>query len=213
MSAPAAAEQFADLDAQRDAAHLGMWLFLASEVLLFAGLFALYAAYRAEYPEGFRAGVAHAEVMLGSANTAVLLTSSYAVASGLHALRQGRRGRAAALVALAVALGLVFLTVKGVEYARHFDEGIYPGGRGRFFEAHREPGLAPFFTLYFIATGLHAVHVFVGASALSWLGLRVALGRVAPPREHPLALGAMYWHLVDLVWVFLWPMFYLMGRG
>jgi cytochrome c oxidase subunit 3 len=213
MTEPRVAEPYDSLERQAHAAHLGMWVFLASELLLFAGFFALYAGYRATYPLGFAIGVEHNTRLLGTINTLVLLTSSYAVASAVHALRGGRVVRAVTLLFATVALGIVFLAIKFTEYAKHFQEGIYPGGRGAFFAQHGESGLREFWTLYFATTGLHAIHVTVGLFVLVWMAWRVARGHVSATHDHPLALAAMYWHLVDVVWIFVWPIFYLTGRG
>jgi cytochrome c oxidase subunit 3 len=201
--------EFEDAGKRAHAASLGMWVFVASELLFFAGFFALYAAYRVEHPAGFGVGVETNTLAYGSINTAVLLVSSYTVALGVHELRRGRRGRAAALTALTVVLGGCFLAIKTAEYVHHFSEGIYPGGVGRFFESHPDAGTTIFYTLYFAMTGLHAIHVTVGMGILTWLAVRVRQGTVTPAMPHPLALGAVYWHLVDLVWIFLWPLFYL----
>jgi cytochrome c oxidase subunit 3 len=213
MAEPQVAEPYDSLERQSHAAHLGMWVFLASEVLLFAGFFALYAGYRAHYAFGFATGVEHNTRMLGTINTLVLLTSSYAVASAVHALRRERVVTSVALLVATVFMGAVFLVIKFTEYAEHFHEGIYPGGRGHFFAEHLEPGLREFWTLYYATTGLHAIHVTVGMGVLAWTAWRVARGRVNPVHEHPLALAAMYWHLVDVIWIFVWPLFYLTGRG
>jgi cytochrome c oxidase subunit 3 len=207
------AAHFATVEQQEHAAHLGMWIFLASEVLLFAGLFALYASYRLAYGAGFIDGVAHNTRVLGSVNTAVLLASSFAVAQAVHALRTGRARLAVALVGVTLAAGVAFLAIKFTEYALHFHEGIWPGGQGRFFHAHTTAGLAEFWTLYFVMTGLHAIHVTVGMAVLAVLAWQVASGRVSAAKPWPLAVGATYWHLVDVIWIFLWPIFYLAGRG
>jgi cytochrome c oxidase subunit 3 len=207
--ATAHAEHFENLDRQAHAARLGMWIFLGSEVLFFAGLFALYAAYRAEHPRGFGLGVAHNTLALGSINTAVLLTSSYTVALAVHALRGGRRNACSAFLGLTLLLGLGFLAVKGAEYMQHFREGIYPGGVGRFFVDHDDPGTKMFFTLYYCMTGLHAIHVIAGMSAVAFMLAQVLRGRVVPAAPHPLVVTAVYWHLVDVIWIFLWPLFYL----
>jgi cytochrome c oxidase subunit 3 len=204
-----AAEHFQDMDQQAHAARLGMWVFLGSEVLFFSGLFALYTAYRVEHPRGFGEGVAHNTVILGSVNTAVLLVSSYTVAMAVHSLRSDRRRACAVLMAITIFLGLVFLGIKSFEYARHFADGVFPGGAGSFFLASGDAGTKMFFTLYFCMTGLHALHVFAGLCALTFLLRKVLTREVGPVYVHPVAIGAVYWHLVDLVWVFLWPLFYL----
>jgi len=199
---------FEDLAQQRRAAHLGMWTFLASESLLFAGVFGLYAAYRSHYREAFDFGVHHNTKILGSINTLVLLTSSFAIASAVHAVRRAQARKSVLLIAFTIAMGFAFLGIKAIEYARHIHEGIVPG---HVPSAMQMPGLTPFFTLYYVATGLHALHVTAGMVVLGWIAVRVARGTALPPHEHVVTLGAMYWHLVDVVWIFLWPLFYLAG--
>jgi cytochrome c oxidase subunit 3 len=206
-------EHFEDMEKQAHAARFGMWVFLGSELLFFAGLFALYTTYRVEHPTAFGVGVEHNTLVLGSINTAVLLLSSYTVASGLHALRVGKRGASLALVGATIALGAAFLVIKTTEYSKHFDEGIYPGGVGRFFAEHREPGMPMFWTLYYTMTGLHALHVTVGMVILAFMFHKVRLHQITAATSHPLELGAIYWHLVDLIWIFLWPLFYLIPGG
>jgi cytochrome c oxidase subunit III len=203
------AEHFEDLERQAHAARFGMWIFLGTEVLFFSGLFALYVAYRIEHPHGFGVGVEHNTWVWGSVNTAVLLVSSYTVALAVHELRRGQQRASALLVGATVALGLCFLAVKTGEYFVHFREGIYPGGVGSFYREHSEPGTKMFFTLYFCMTGLHAVHVFIGTGVLSFLLAKILRGTLGPWAPHPLAIGAIYWHLVDVIWIFLWPLFYL----
>jgi cytochrome c oxidase subunit III len=204
------AEHFEDLTKQAHAARLGMWVFLGSEVLFFSGLFGLYASYRAEHPHGFGVAVLHNTLALGSTNTGVLLVSSYTVALAVHALRKGRHRAAASLVGITVVLGACFLAIKTVEYLAHFKEGIYPGGVGSFYAAHPDAGTKMFFTLYYCMTGLHALHVFAGMLVLLVLLWKIARLRIGAWAPHPLAIGAVYWHLVDVIWIFLWPLFYLL---
>lgn len=202
-------EHFETLGQQAHAARLGMWVFLASEALLFAALFALFASYRVHHPDAFREAVHENTKVLGSINTGVLLTSSTLVAGGVHALRAGRSRLAGGLVAGTMALGFVFLIIKFTEYGEHFREGIYPGSYGRYFTVHATRGLAEFWTLYYTMTGLHAVHVTVGLCVLGAMLLGLRRGSVAQATAHRLEIGAIYWHLVDVVWIFLWPLFYL----
>jgi cytochrome c oxidase subunit 3 len=211
MYAPRLGVQFEDLPRQQHAARLGTWIFLSSELLLFAGLFTLYFAYRAHYPGAFAAGVHHNAQLLGTLNTCILLLGSLGAALAVHELRRDRRRPAVALLAATVAAAIVFLVVKGHEYDLHFAEGIFPGGAGDFFREHREPGLPVFFTLYFAMTGLHAIHVAIGAALLGWMAVWTARERVGAAGAHRVELCALYWHFVDVVWVFLWPMFYLLG--
>jgi len=212
MSEPHRAEHFASLEHQATAAEVGMWVFLSSETLLFAGLFGLYAAYRTANAAAFRFGMEHMAHALGATNTFVLLTSSFSAAVALAALRAGRERLAVSLVAVTVALGLVFLVIKGVEYTDHVERGMYPGSSSGFLVQHPLRGLTIFVVLYFLMTGLHALHVTAGVAVLSVLALRVVRGSITREVHHPLELGVLYWHLVDMVWVFLWPMFYF-ARG
>ncbi|WP_437668712.1 cytochrome c oxidase subunit 3 family protein [Sorangium sp. So ce131] len=203
------AMQFEDLEKQTHAAHFGMWIFLASEVLLFAGLFGLYAAYRAMFGAEFSAGIAHNSAPIGTANTAILLTSSLLVALSVYAVRLDNPARAGRLLVGAIALGLAFLTLKGVEYAAHFREGIFPGAAYRFAELPTD-GAKMFFTTYYLTTGLHAVHVTAGLVVLGWLAWGCFRRRYGAGNETHVELGGLYWHLVDVIWIFLWPMLYLM---
>lgn len=214
MSAPrpaaTARDWFEDAERQAYASSIGMWLFLGSELLLFGGLFGLYAAYRVIYPVDFHHAAGHNEVAIGSANTFVLITSSFTVAWAVHALRAGARRMAVLAVGVTVLFGLIFLGLKAIEYTHHFREGIYPGA-GYALASLPGPGARHFFTLYFFMTGLHAMHVIGGLTALVLIGWATHRGRVNP--DHPTALenAALYWHLVDVVWIFLWPLLYLVG--
>lgn len=207
MPRPVLEEHFEDLPKQEHASHLGLWIFLASELLFFAALFTLFAGYRLAHAETFDRAVRHNAVALGTTNTAILLGGSTLVAVGVALFRRGRHRAGAALFAVTATLGLVFLGVKGAEYTLHFHEGIFPGGAGTFFGEHREPGYPIFFTLYFGMTGLHALHVIVGIGLLAWIALRARA-----VTAHRAELVGLYWHFVDLIWIFLWPMFYLLGR-
>jgi cytochrome c oxidase subunit 3 len=201
--------QYEDLSKQAHAARLGMWAFLASEVLFFGALFTLYASYRAEYPDAFAEGTRHTDLLLGSANTVILITASFLVALAVAAVRVARNRYAAGLLLGAAALGLLFEVLKGLEYAHHFREGIFPGVYYQY-AAFADAGAKVFFTLYYLMTGLHALHVLVGIALLLYLARSTARGRYAPEWHTPLELGGLYWHLVDVVWIFLWPAFYLM---
>jgi cytochrome c oxidase subunit 3 len=205
------APQFEDLTRQRDAARLGMWAFLGSEALLFAGLFGLYATYRALYPEAFGDAVMHNDATIGTINTFILLTSSFTVALAVHEVRVARPRRAAFLLLATIVFAVAFFVFKMTEYADHFRRGIYPGSNYRYAEL---PGYGAqvFFTLYFVSTGLHALHVTAGAAVLTWLMFGTFRGEFSPLYHTPLELGALYWHLVDVIWIFLWPCLYLMHR-
>jgi cytochrome c oxidase subunit 3 len=205
------AVQFEDLTKQAHAARFGMWVFLGSELLLFAGLFALYTAYRAQHPAEFAEAVHHNNLLIGTTNTVVLIVSSFTVAWSIHALRGGRRRVVIAALAATLALGVLFLVFKGIEYGEHFAEGVYPG---HYYASAELPGHGAqlFFTLYFFMTGLHALHMLGGLGVMSWLTSRVVRRRTTQASHIELELGALYWHLVDSIWIFLWPLFYLTTR-
>lgn len=197
---------FESPEVEAHAARLGMWTFLASELLLFAGLFTLYSASRAHDPAGFHAGIVHSARIIGSTNTAILLTSSLTMALAVHELRESRRSACVRLVLATAGLGVIFLCLKGLEYALHLTHGIAPGG-GR--PSAYEGASTLFWSLYFVMTGIHAIHVLVGVGLLMWSAQRVRRGRIQPESSHRLHVVAMYWHLVDVIWIFLWPLFYL----
>lgn len=204
------AEHFESFAQQDHAAHLGMWLFLTSEVLLFGALFGIYTATRAEYGKAFLEAAHHNNVVLGTANTFVLITSSFFAAWAVHAVRLGRRRTMLASLAITVVLGVAFLVFKSLEYADHFAHGIYPGAHYAFSELPSD-GANLFFTLYYVMTGLHALHVIGGLSALSVVFIIAYRGGYTAERHTPLELTVLYWHLVDVIWIFLWPLMYLVG--
>jgi cytochrome c oxidase subunit III len=200
---------FGSLEQQQHAAHFGMWLFLTSEVLLFGALFALYTAYRIEYAEAFRSAARHNQLWLGTTNTVVLITSSLLAAWAVHALKAGRTRLSELCLLGTIALGGVFLSLKLSEYADHFRHGILPGVYYRSPEL-AERGANSFFTLYYFMTGLHGLHVLGGMSALSIMLVQVRRRRYGPARATAVELSVLYWHLVDVIWIFLWPLFYLL---
>jgi cytochrome c oxidase subunit III len=201
-------EHFADMDGQTHAARLGMWAFLASEILFFSGLFTIYTAERARFGHAFAEATRHADLLLGSANTVILLTSSLLVALAVFAIRQDRSRHASRLLLATAALGVLFLVLKGIEYAHHISEGILPGNYYRYDELPG-PGAAMFFGLYYLMTGLHALHVLGGIVLMTWIARRTRNGDFGPAWHTPLELAGLYWHFVDIVWLFLWPLFYL----
>lgn len=208
MKRPELAPQFEDFDKQAHAARLGMWAFLGSEVLLFAGFFALYAAYRTMYGADFVAAIRHNTLLYGSVNTVVLITSSLTVALSLHAMRRGRYRTVLWLLCATLLLGATFLGIKAFEYADHFAKGILPGA---YYSSEELPtfGAQIFFTLYYLMTVTHGLHVIAGMGALAWC-LFMTLRRTWSPDYHVgLELSGIYWHLVDVIWIFLWPLLYL----
>jgi cytochrome c oxidase subunit 3 len=185
-----------------------MWLFLATEVLLFTALFAAYAVYRFLFGADFAEASRHIETWIGVVNTVVLVTSSFTVALGLDRATRGDGRGTALFFALSVLLALTFLGFKAVEYTHHFQEGQLPGRFYTFGEV-RGPGASLFFTLYFLITGLHGVHVVIGMTVLIVVGVRAYRGAYDAAYHTPVELGALYWHLVDLIWIFVFPLIYL----
>jgi len=194
--------------ARDNALHLGVWVFLGSETLLFAALFALYAGYRAGYGADFHTAAHHNEMWIGSLNTLVLIVSSFFVAWAVHLVRTGRPRPAVWSLAATILLGLTFLGLKTLEYTHHFAEGIKPGA-AYANEALPGPGPRMFFTLYYAMTGLHALHVIAGLIVVACMLIGVRRLRINAARPTLLEIGGLYWHLVDIVWIFLWPLLYL----
>lgn len=207
---PKLQHHFEDIPKQAHAAKLGMWLFLGSEVLFFSGLFTLYAAYRAQHPEIFRLGVAHNNLVLGTVNTFILVTGSLLVSIAVWALRRDRRLLATLLTLVTALFGVAYLAIKGFEWGQHIMEGIFPGGRGSFFVANPEPAWAIFYTLYYGLTGFHVIHVSVGVAVLAWTAWWMHREQVGAAGAYKLLIVSLYWHLVDIFWLYLWLIFYLL---
>lgn len=202
------AHHFPDLRTQESAARLGMWLFLATEVLLFAALFTSYSVYRYVFKETFYEASRLMDTSLGAANTLVLLTSSLTAALAVHYARLGQARRSAALLAATLAFAASFMAIKAFEYGHHFHEGQLPG-RYYAYPEMQLPGASMFFTLYFLMTGVHALHVLIGMGVLTVLMVRSLRGAYSTAYSTPVELGVLYWHLVDLIWIFLFPLLYL----
>jgi cytochrome c oxidase subunit 3 len=186
-----------------------MWVFLASEILLFSALFTLYSYYRLAYSQDFAEGIRGNNRILGSLNTVVLITSSLAAALGAHAIQKRHLKSGFAGIGLTVLLAAAFMVIKLTEYGQHFREGAFAGGVGRHI-AEGGVGAAAFYNMYYLLTGTHAVHVIIGASVLIGLSIRFWRGTLKHPAT-AFELGVLYWHLVDIIWIFLWPLFYLTG--
>lgn len=217
MSVPAEARQFIEsrkadhfetLENQEHAGRLGMWLFIATEILFFATLFALYFAYRALYREAFAAASTHSDLTIGTINTVVLITSSLTMAMAIHSAKGNAQSRIVRYLGITLLLGLAFAGLKATEYWRHIEEGIGPGNLYTFV-GETGPGVRIYFALYYVMTGLHAVHVLIGLTLITALIVRARRGYYHASSSLGLELVGVYWHLVDLIWIFLWPMFYL----
>jgi cytochrome c oxidase subunit 3 len=206
---PHLADHFDSIEKQEYAARLGMWLFLGTEVLLFAGLFLGYTVYRHFYHETFHHCSRALNITLGTTNTLVLISSSLTVALALWAVKVGKKNLAIALLVVTILCAFGFLGIKYVEYAHKFEVGELPGKWFHAEELMKYPAANMYFTIYFLTTGLHAFHVIVGMSVLAWVLKGIVKGRYTPDYYVPVELGALYWHLVDLVWIFLFPLLYL----
>ena len=211
MKAYPARFPFDDRVVQADAARLGLWLFLATELLFFGPLFMGYFYGRVHFYDGFAEASRHTEVVIGTANTAVLLTSSFAMALAADARKTSGR-LAARLLMVTAALGVLFLALKGFEYYKEWQEHLVPGIDFVFAEPHQH-GAELFFYLYFAMTAVHAVHLTVGITIVAAMAVLLVRGheRVADPER--LEITALYWHFVDIVWIFLYPLLYLVGRA
>src|SRR6476661_1574886 len=190
------AAQFVDTRQQTEAAEFGIWIFLSTEILFFGGLFLLYSAYRYNFPIGFSAAARRTDIVIGTSNTAILLTSSFAVAWAVAAVAEGQRRLGTLLLGAAVLLGVAFLGLKGLEYSKEFRAHLVPG----IDFASPDPHAAAselFFIFYFIATSLHAVHVIIGIIALAIMAWRVERGDLTARYHNPLMVTGLYWHFVD----------------
>ena len=218
MSSVASALQhhFTDFKQQKESVVLGMWSFLVQEVMFFGGLFGTYAVYRAQYAVGFATASAELNVRLGGLNTIVLICSSLTMAMAVHAASKGDRAAIAVWILLTIIFGSVFLGVKVVEYKEKWDHGLIPGiqDHGLKFDHENHPrpiGFALYFALYFAMTGLHAIHMIIGIPILASLAINGLRGKYGPQYYTPVEMTGLYWHFVDIVWIFLFPLLYLIG--
>jgi cytochrome c oxidase subunit III len=208
------------MEQQRESSTLGMWLFLVTEIMFFGGLFCAYLVYRNMYPKAWELGSTHMEFWYGTINTVILLCSSLTVALGVRASQLGRNKMTAILLLVTVLMGFGFLCIKAVEYHNHYLEGTVPGqwwhpeetrdSEGVLHPVTRE--LQLFFYIYFVMTGLHALHVTIGLVLLSVIAYFAWKGRYTPKYHNPVAISGLYWHFVDLVWIFLYPLLYLIAN-
>ena len=206
----ALAVQFDDMPQQREAATLGMWTFLATEILFFGGMFLTYVTYRHLYPQAFALASRHTIVLYGTINTAILLTSSLTMALAVQAAQLNSQKWLFRFLLLTVFLGCCFLGVKALEYRQDLAENLWPGPH---FKAGL-PGQAQiFWFLYWAMTGLHAIHVTAGVLLLSIIAWMAAHGRFSDYYHTPVEVSGLYWHFVDIVWIYLYPLLYLINRS
>ncbi len=205
---PQVAAHFASLEVQNHAARLGMWLFLATEILLFAGLFVIYANYRFLFPEAFHGASKLLNLSMGTFNTLLLITSSFTAAMAVHYAKEAQNKKVVLMFVLTLLMAMGFLVIKYFEYQHKFHEGQLPGPYYTY-AGIQLPGVSAYFTIYFLSTGLHAFHVIIGMIVLAWVTLKAMRNEFSYHNYTAVELGSMYWHLVDLVWIFLFPMLYL----
>ena len=208
---------FDDLEQQAEASFLGMWVFLITEIMFFGGLFAAYLVYRFLYHEAFAAGSSSLSLELGAFNTIVLIASSLTMALAVHASQLGRQKTLLLFLILTLLLGCTFLGVKFIEYHDKYVEHHIPGHRFHFVDEARhhviDQGQAQlFFSLYFAMTGMHALHMVIGAGLLTTLIIMTLRGMFSPAWHTPVENIGLYWHFVDIVWIFLFPLLYLINR-
>ncbi len=208
---PALAHHFENLDEQKEASSLGMWLFIAQEVMFFGGMFLAYTVYRNLYPAAFAEASHHLDWKLGGINTAVLILSSLTMALAVRAAALGHRKQIVLFLVATVVLGSIFLGVKVVEYGDKFEHHLVPGPHFQFPGPNARPAQI-FYSLYFAMTGLHALHMIIGIPILLVLAWKAHRGRYGPAYHTPVEMTGLYWHFVDIVWIFLFPLLYLVGH-
>jgi len=196
------------METHRDdtASKIGMWLFLFTEMLLFGGLFIVYSVYRFRNPEAFHLAAHELNVMIGTVNTAILLISSATIAMSISAIQLKNRMLTLILLAVTILLGLVFLVNKYFEWGAKIEHHLYPGSE---ILAARGQGDVLFFGLYFFMTGLHALHIIIGLAFIGVVFARIINNKITFDNYSLLENSGLYWHLVDLIWIFLFPLFYL----
>jgi len=209
---PALQHHFQTLDQQHEAATLGMWVFLVTEAMFFGGLLMAYLLYRVWYPEAWAEGSLDLDIRLGGFNTVVLIASSLTMALAVRSAQTGAQRATVGWLLATMALGLTFLGVKVIEYAEKFELNHVPGANF-VYEGPHAGQVEIFFSLYFGLTGLHALHMVIGVGLLSVITWMASRGRFSPAWSTPVEISGLYWHFVDIVWIFLFPLLYLVDRA
>ena len=208
----ALAHHFDNMEQQREAGSIGMWVFLVQEIMFFGGLFLAYSIFRAKFPEAFAAASNHLDIRLGATNTVVLIFSSLTMALAVYYAQVGKRRPQVWFLVVTLLLGMTFLVIKGFEYAEKFRDSLFPGPSFHW-TGHGDPNQVQiFFWIYFAMTGLHALHMIIGIGIISYLIFQARRGRYTPEYHAPVEISGLYWHFVDIIWIFLFPLLYLLGR-
>jgi cytochrome c oxidase subunit 3 len=218
---PALRHHFADPAQQKNAASLGMWLFLVTEIMFFGGMFCAYLIYRLTYFNAFAAGSQQLNIWLGATNTGVLIVSSVTVVLAVKAAEAGKRKLLVGYLLVTVLLGLTFLVIKGFEYKEKFEKHHVPGSTFNFTDKFDDNGkqipveskeAELFFSLYFVMTGMHAIHMIIGCGLFIGLTVLAWKGHYTSSYFTPIENAGLYWHFVDIVWIYLFPLLYLISR-
>lgn len=207
---------FASMDQQKETSAFGMWMFLVTEIMFFGGLFCVYLVYRSTYYRAFVEGSQGMNIWLGTTNTAVLICSSLTMALGVRCAQIGKSKRMVALLLITIVFALGFLGIKAIEYHEHWVQHEFPGPNFQY-EAAEAAGVNPrnveiYFSLYWAMTGLHALHVIIGIGLIAWIAIAGARGAYSPDYYSPVENVGLYWHFVDLVWIYLFPLLYLISH-
>jgi cytochrome c oxidase subunit III len=205
-------EQFDTAEQQKEASTLGMWVFLITEIMFFGGMFLAYTVYRNLYPHVFAVASSSLNAVIGAINTAVLLCSSFTMVLAVRAAQLGQRKAIIIFLILTLILGLTFLGVKAYEWNEKFVEHHIPGPSFHLDGVGEQGPAQLFFSLYFAMTGLHALHMIIGAGILTWLLIQSYKGRFSAAYMTPVDIAGLYWHFVDVIWIFLFPLLYLIDR-
>jgi len=208
---------FADMEQQQETSTFGMWMFLLTEIMFFGGLFTAYLVYRSSYYQAFVEGSQKMDIRWGATNTAVLICSSLTMALGVRAAQTGKRKLMVWLLLATIGFGLMFLGIKGIEYHEHWEHHEFPGPNFHFETIDKTAGTDPahteiYFSLYWAMTGLHATHMVVGVGLVAWLVILGMRGAFTPSYFTPVEIIGLYWHFVDLVWIYLFPLLYLISK-
>lgn len=206
------AHHFESAEHEFDTSKFGMWLFLVTEIMLFGGLFVAYIIFRGLYPEMFHEASHHLNKVMGATNTLVLIFSSWTMANAVGMAQRNERKKSFWLMAVTIVCACVFLVIKYFEYHHKFEDGLLPGA---YFDPTKNGLTHPksdlFFSLYFMMTGLHGLHVLIGMSLIMWVMKRTAQNEFTDHYYTPVEMVGLYWHLVDLIWIYLFPLLYLIG--
>lgn len=201
---------FKNAEHEYTTAKQGIWLFMATEILMFGAIFVAYAIFHSLYPDMFKEGASHLNWKYGSVNTMVLIFSSLTMALGIYYIQQKEIGKAKLALLITIICGFAFMGIKYIEYSHKFHEGLLPGKYFAYAQAQHS-NLALYFSFYFVMTGLHGIHVLIGMGLITWILIRAMRGDFDDGYFTPVEGVGIFWHIVDLIWIYLFPILYLIG--